>query len=167
MILMNLYLAFIIIGGLIALPLVLGLLMRVSASHVFFSVMAGELIARYFGEDAYSVLVSFSRSPAAASYSEVILLTLPIVLTAVFLKGSLSRGKTVLHTIPLIITGVVYAAFMMPVLPTNVQQILRDNPITNQFMGMNTVVIGFVVFFQLVALWILNSGEKHGKHKKH
>lgn len=161
--------AYIIVGALIALPVVLGIVMRVSASHLFFSVMAGELLARYFGHDAYSVIESVSRNTTLASYSEAIVLTLPLLLTAVFLKGSMSRSKTALHIIPFAVTGIVYAAFMLAVLPASVQEIIRSNPLTDKFIGMDSVVIGFVVFFQLVALWLLNRGnrEKHGKkHKK-
>lgn len=160
--------AFVIIGALIALPVALGLTMRVSASHLFFSVMAGELLARYFGHDAYSVIESFSRNTTFAGYGEAIVLTIPVILTAVFLKGSMSRGKTMLHFIPFVITGIVYAVFAVVILPSDVQAIVRENAQTNRFLGIDSVVIGFVVFFQLVALWILNrGGEKHGKkHKK-
>lgn len=162
-------LALVIVGGLIALPLLLGIFMRVSASNLFFSVMAGELLAHYFGHDAFSVLDATTRNTTIASYAEPILLTLPVILTAVFLKGTLSKSKAVLNFVPLVVTGVVYAAFMLPILPVTAQQVIRDNPQTEQFLTMNTLVIGFVVFFQLVALWILNRGEgdKHGrKHKK-
>jgi hypothetical protein len=160
--------AFLILGVLIALPVIFGLTMRVSASHLFFSVMAGELLARYFGHDAFSVIESFSRNTTLAGYAEAIVLTIPLVLTAVFLKGSLSRGKTVLHIIPFAVTGIVYAAFMLPVLPGSVQEIIKNNSITNQFFGIDSFIIGIIVFFQLVALWLLNRGHsKHGKkHKK-
>ncbi len=159
--------AFIIIGALIALPLLLGLFMRVSASHIFFSVMAGELLARYFGTDAFSVIESFTRSTQFAGYGQAILLTLPMILTAVFLKGSLSRGKTILHIVPLIVTGVVYASFMLAVLPGSVQEIIQNNQLTAKFIGMDSIVIGAIVFLQLIALWILNSGgEKRSKKRK-
>lgn len=160
--------AYIIGGVLIGLPLALGLLMRVSASHLFFSVMAGELLARYFGHDAYSVIESGTRNTNLAGYSEVIVLTIPIVLTAVFLKGSISRGKTFFHVLPFVVTGIVYAAFVIPILPQTIQDQIRSMPLTNKFASMDALVIGFVVFFQLVALWLLNrgSGEKHSKKKK-
>lgn len=161
--------ALIIVGVLIALPLILGITMKVSASHLFFSVMAGELLARYFGHDAYSVIDSVSRNSTFASYAEAIMLTLPMILTAVFLKGSVSRGKTFLHIIPFVITGVVYAAFMIHILPGSLQATVHGNELTNKFADMDNVVIGFVVFFQLIALWLLNRGgeKKHGKkHKK-
>jgi hypothetical protein len=160
--------AYIIVGALIALPIVLGIVMRVSASHLFFSVMAGELLARYFGQDAFSVIDSFSKNTTAASYGNAIVLTLPLLLTSVFLKGSLSRGKTLLHIIPFAITGIVYASFMLAALPSSVQAIIRENPLTNKFIGMDSIVIGVIVFVQLIALWILNrKSEKHSKkHKK-
>ncbi len=158
---------FIILGGLIAIPLVLGLLLKVSASHLFFSVMAGELLARYFGHDAFSAIESVSHSTVLAGYSEAIVLTLPMILTAIFLKGSISRGKTFLHILPFIITGIVYAAFMIHVLPQSVQDIINGNQLTSKIASADGAVIGFVILFQLVALWLLNrGGEKKGKKGK-
>ncbi len=158
--------AYIIVGALIALPVLLGLLLRVSASHIFFSVMAGELLARYFGDKGFSAIDSAVHNANIAGYSEAIILTLPMILTAVFLKGTLSRGKTVLHVIPLAVTGIVYASFMITVLPKSVQDLINSNTLTHKFADMNSAVIGVVVFFQLIALWLLNRGNAEKKSKK-
>lgn len=159
--------AYLIIGAAIALPVVLGILMRVSASHLFFSVMAGELIARYFGHDAYEIIESVTHNTTIAGYAEPILLTVPVILTAVFLKGSMSRGKTLLHIIPFFVTGIVYMVFLIPILPSQTHQIIMDNQYTAKLADMDSIVIGVIVTLQLVALWALNrGGEKNGKHKK-
>lgn len=156
----------IILGGLMALPLVLGLVMRVSASHLFFSVMAGDLLVHYFGDSAKLVLFTLTRNQTVASYSGAILLSIPLILTAIFLKRTLSRGKTFLHVIPLAITGVVYAIFILPGLPVQAQDLIRSNPRADQFISLNSVFIGIVIFFQLIALWILNrGGERHRRRK--
>lgn len=159
--------AYLIVGGAVALPIILGILMRVSASHLFFSVMAGELIARYFGHDAYEIIESVTHNTTIAGYAEPILLTLPVILTAVFLKGTLSRGKTFLHIIPFVVTGIVYMVFLLPILPAQANQIIMANEYTAKLSDTDSIVIGVIVTMQLVALWMLNrGGEKHGKHKK-
>ena len=161
--------AYLIVGGAISLPVILGILLRVSASHLFFSVMAGELIARYFGHETYELIESVTHNTQMAGYAEPILLTIPVILTAVFLKGTLSKGKTFLHIIPFVVTGVVYMVFLLPILPGNVHQIIMDNPHTAKLSDTDSIVIGVIVALQLIALWTLNrGGEKHGhgKHKK-
>lgn len=159
--------AYLIVITAIALPVVLGILMRVSASHLFFTVMAGELLARYFGHQTFEILESLTHNTTIAGFAEPILLTLPLLLTALFLKGSLSKGKTILHVVPFLVTGFVYVAFLVPILPYDVRMAVQENTYTSKLAGIDGIVIGVIVFFQLVALWLLNAGgEKHGKHKK-
>ena len=43
---------YLVLAIVVGLPIFLGVFFRVSAPHLFFSVMAGELLARYFGEEA-------------------------------------------------------------------------------------------------------------------
>lgn len=153
-----------VLGALLGLPLLLGLIFRVSTSHLFFSLMAGELLARYFGEDVAIVVSSASRSQAAADYAAVAVIVLPLFLTALFLKGSLSKGKVIFHFAPLLITGVVLAAFMLPELPAAVQDQVKTLEAGRQLLDMSDIIIGAVVFLQLISLWLLN--RPHGEHKK-
>lgn len=154
-----------ILGAVLGLPLLLGLLFRVSTSHLFFSLMAGELLTRYFGEDVSMLVNSFARSQLLADYAQASLIVLPLLLTAIFLKGTLSRGKLIFHFAPLVVTGVVLAAFMLPELPASAQAQVRSIEAGSQLINTSTVIIGGVVFLQLVALWLLN--QPHEGRKKH
>lgn len=154
-----------VLGTLLGLPLLLGLIFRVSTSHLFFSLMAGELLARYFGEDVGMVASSASRNQAVADYAEAVVIILPLILTALFLKGSLSKGKVIFHFAPLLVTGVVLAAFMLPELPAAAQEQVKSIEAGRQLLSMSDVIIGAVVFLQLISLWLLN--RPHGEHKKH
>jgi hypothetical protein len=149
----------------LGLPLALGLLFRVSASHLFFSVMAGELLARYFGLDASTLADSVVQNQSLVAYSDVIILTLPVVLTAILLRGTLKRAQAILHIIPLAITGLVFASFLLPLLPITLQEQIQSNRIGNELLHMNGVIIGSVVIAQLGALWVLNR-HKHQKRKR-
>lgn len=162
-----LMLPYVILGAMLAFPILLGLFFRVSASHIFFSVMAGELLARYFAHDAESVLASTVKNDQVTQYGELILLVVPILLTALFLKGTISHGKAILHTVPLAITGLVFAVFSIPLLSTELQDSLRSIPVGNYVFDLSNAVIGIVVGAQLVTLWILSRSEatKKKKHK--
>lgn len=158
--------AYVVLGLALGLPLLLGLIFRVSAPHLFFSLMAGELLARYFAHDVGVIGTSLSRSELPMQYAEALIIVLPLLLTAIFLKGSLTKSKVALHFIPLLITGVVLAAFVLPVLPTAVQDAVRILPAGAQLLDMSSAIVGVVVFFQLVSLWLLNRSQ-HEPGKKH
>jgi hypothetical protein len=159
-------LPYFIVGGLLAVPVLLGFFMRVSAPHIFFSVMAGELLARYFGQDAVVEAEKAFRNPYTTQYAELAILTLPIILTALILKGTISISKNILNLIPLVITGVVYASFALPLLPADVQATIASNPLGQELLNTSSTIIGVVVLIQLVALWVLNRGEKSKKRGK-
>lgn len=161
-------LPYIILGIILGLPVVFGLFFRVSASHLFFSVMTGELLGRYFGKDVEHFISNTFKNEDLTHYSEAIVITLPIILTAIFLKGSISRTKGILNLFPLVITSIVYAAFMLPILPQEVQDEIAKVPLGESLLGTHSVIIGGVVLIQLVALWVLNRGEeaKRAKRKK-
>lgn len=157
-----------ILGALLGLPLLIGLLFRVSTSHIFFSLMAGELLGRYFGHDAGDIVHSVIRSPYVMEYAEAVILVLPIFITAVFLKGTLAKGKVIFHFIPLLVTGVVLAAFVLPTLPVAAQDQVKTIEAGRQLLDLSGLIIGAVVFLQLVSLWLLNRAHGEGHHgKKH
>jgi hypothetical protein len=149
----------ILLGIILGFPLLLGLMFRVSVSHLFFSLMAGELLARYFGHDL--------ASTAPGSYGELLLILTPMLLTAYLLRGTLSKGKLMLNLAPLVLTGIIFAAFILPVLPLSAQDTVRTVSLGNWLMELNRVIIGGVVVLQLVALWLLNhrtfAGKKRGQ----
>lgn len=148
-------------------PIALGILLRVNASHLFFSVMAGELLARFLGDEAESAIHTMFNSDAVVEYSHLLILTLPVVLTAIVLKNSISRSRVLVNIFPLVITGLVYAAFAVPLLPINLQQEIQATPIGEDFVNSSSAMIGFIVLFQLVVLWLTERGESpRKKHKK-
>jgi hypothetical protein len=159
---------YIILGVLLGLPLLLGVLFRVSASALFFSVMAGELLGRYFHNEAAAFARSTFKTQSSGEYAEAFIVILPVLLTALFMHGSISRGKTVLHMIPLAITGLVLAAFVLPILPYSIQVQVMTVPLGKQLLDSTNMIIGIIVLLQLISLWILSRapGEPH-KKKKH
>jgi len=159
-------LPYVIVGGLIGLPIVLGFVMRVSAPHLFFSVMAGELLARYFGFNAAIEAEKAFRSDTITHYTELALLTIPVILTALILRNTVSRTKNIFNLIPLIITGLVYASFALPLLPADIKAQVAGNPLGAELLNTSSNIIGVVVLVQLISLWILNHSDVQKKHKR-
>lgn len=143
-----------LLGIILGFPLALGMLCRVSVSHIFFSVMAGELLGRYFGHDLQNAASSMSTH---SSWGEPALIIAPMLLTAFLLRGTLSHGKLMLNLIPLALTGIVFSAFLLPVLPAGLQESIASVPLGKWLLELNRVIVGGVIVLQLVALWLLNN----------
>jgi len=156
----------IILYAILAFPLIVGLIFRVSTSHLFFSLMAGELLARYFGHDIDKI-ADQNMAQTSLPLGELALIFTPMILTAVLLKGTMAKNRLVLHIIPLAITGVVLSAFVLPILPGSLQSQIADGRIGAYLLDLNRVIVGGVVVLQLVSLWLFSRmGKKHGKHSE-
>ena len=156
--------ATIILWSILLFPLALGVIFRVKASHIFFSLMAGELLARFFGHDVEKIASENINASTPDRYGEILLIVSAMFLTAFFMRGTLSKGKVVLHLFPLAITGIILAAFTLPLLPTGLQTELAETFIGGWILNLNRSIIGIVVVLQLISLWIFNRSEKSNKH---
>jgi hypothetical protein len=158
--------AYIILGFLFGLPLLIGSLFRINTAYLYVSILSAELLTRYFTDDAELVLAPFVTSEVLLSYIGIVMLSIPLLLTGFFLHGSLSHGKTLLHLVPLLLCGVVFAAFAVDVLPDVVRAELADNPIGSVLMDSTQFIVGVTVLLQLVALWLFNRSKKKDDKKK-
>lgn len=155
--------AYIILGFLFGFPFLIGALFRVNTSHLFVSILAAEILERYFRDDAELVLSPFIKSEVLLQYLGFVMLVIPVLLTGLFMHGSLSKAKTLLHFIPLILCGVVFSAFAAPLLPEVIQAEIATVPIGQILLDSAQIIIGVTVFLQLLALWFLTKSHKEGK----
>ena len=159
--------AYVLLGALLGLPLVLGIVFRVATQHLFLALLAGELLERYFADDAELVVRTFIRNESIIQYVGIVMLTLPLILTAIFLHHTIGRNKTIFHMLPLLITGVIYAAFALPLLPEFLQAQITASHYGQMLHDSIDFIVGAMVFLQLVELWLFKrTTEKHAKHKK-
>jgi hypothetical protein len=156
----------ILLGLIVGLPLAIGLIFRVSTSHIFFTLMAGELLGRYIGQDL-DHKAGLSEKFGFAGLGEILFLVTPMLLTSFLFRGSVSRGKVVLHIFPLIIVGVIFATFLLPLLPLGIQKQVQSFAIGEWFIELNKAIIIIMVVIQLLAHWLLNKPDSEHKHKKH
>jgi len=157
--------ATIILWTTLALPLVLGLLFKAGAPQLFFSLMAGELLGRYFGHDVEKLASDALSGQTPERYGEILLLVVPIFLTAFFMRGTVKKSRLFLHIIPLAITGIVLAAFLLPLLSTDLQQQIEMTFVGGWILNLNRSIVGVVVVVQLISLWLFDRSEKDKKHE--
>lgn len=157
--------AYILLGILLGLPFALGLIFRVGVTHLFVALLSGELLARYFTDDAQLAASTVIRNQTVQQYMGLVILILPMLLTAIFMQHTLTKSKAVLHTLPLIISGIVFAAFAAPLLPDGLRSQLSSNHYGNMLLDSARLIIGAMVLLQLVTLWLFSRpNEKHSKH---
>ena len=152
--------ATIILWVILAFPLVLGIILRVGAPHLFFSLMAGELLARYFGHDVEKLAAESLSNQSPDHYGEIALVLLTMMLTAFFMRGTVTKNKLVLHIIPYAVTGVIMGAFLLPLLSTGLQNQISATFVGGWIIDLNRSIIGAVVVLQIISLWIFNRSEK-------
>jgi hypothetical protein len=157
--------ATLILWSILIFPLVLGIIFRVGAPHLFFSLMAGELLARYFGHDIEKIAAENLTTQPPERYGEIVLVVVAMLLTAFFMRGTVSKSRLVLHIIPLSITGIIMAAFLLPLLPESLQSPIGDTFVGGWILNLNRAIIGVVVVVQLISLWLFNRSENKSKHE--
>lgn len=145
----------------IAFPLILGVAFRVPAAHIFFSLMAGELLGRYFGHDIDKLV----NSPAVHGFGEIALILIPMIVTGYLLRHTLSKARLLIQVVPLLVMGVICAAFILPVLPETLQDTVREATLGGTILDLNRAIVGGMVFVQLLSLWLMN--RKKGARAAH
>lgn len=150
----------------LALPLILGIVFKAGAPQLFFSLMAGELLGRYFGHDVEKLASETLSSNPPERYGEILLLIVPILLTAFFMRGTVKKSRIFLHIIPLAITGIVLAAFVLPLLSPVLQEQIGQTFIGGWILNLNRSIVGIVVVVQLISLWLFDRSEIHKKNSK-
>ncbi len=151
--------------AIVSFPLVLGVFFRVSASALFFSIMAGELLARFFhveAERALKVMIGES----ASHYGEALILLIPVLLTAIVMRKTLPRTRLILSIIPLMIAGIVLAVFLLPILPAELQASLQNNQYAKIILELNSAFVGIIILSHLVLMWVFDRNEHKGKRRR-
>ncbi len=147
----------VILWSVLLVPLAIGLAWRVSVSHVFFSLMAGELLARYFGNDLDALLHVHGPGHLAIIF-------VPMLVTGYLLRRTVSRRRLLVQVVPFLITGLICAAFVLPLLPEAAMELVRGTYFGNVLLNLHRTIIGSMVVLQLISLWLVHR-QWHGHHR--
>lgn len=161
---MNTYILLAIVGGL---PLLLVLILRLSAIHFFISVASGILLSQYTSSDTLFALDAFFSHQNLDSIIRLGLLLLPVLLTLFFLRKTLATSKLVLHFLPIVVTSAALSTFIVEALPGGIKhQILTDK--IGQFAdNAQTGLIAASVILTLILIWLTKRHSPEKKHRRH
>jgi hypothetical protein len=144
-------------------PLLLALVLRVSAIAMFLGVATGALLSQYIADDASLVLGALFTNTNFGSYVQLALLLLPSVLTLFFLRKTLSGAKVVLHIVPLIVTSAALATLIIGFLPGGLQHQIVTDPLGKALNSAQNVLIAASAALTIILAWI-TMGQKGRKH---
>lgn len=156
--------AYITLGLVAGLPIVLLMALRINATLVFLSLCLGNLLVEFVAGDAHSLLMMGAKHDSATidPYVKAGLLLLPVILTAVFMiKTIKGGGKLFLNIFPAIGVGLVGALLAVPLLPPGLARSVTHNNIWTQAIRLETLIVGASTLVCLLFLWM-----QRPKHKK-
>jgi hypothetical protein len=142
--------------------------LRTHTAIVFFALCAGSVLVEATGADLGLVASSLSSGlTVSTDIVRVVTLLLPAVITALLLRGLLSRGKSALGLIPGIASAMLGASLVVPLLSKSVQDQIGKTD-TWKLLGQYQefiVAFGLVISVVMIAITIKKPHDKDA-HKK-
>ncbi|MEO5627365.1 MAG: hypothetical protein ABIQ89_00550 [Candidatus Saccharimonadales bacterium] len=151
----------------IIIPAALLILLRTNAAIVFLSLCAGALLVKFAGNEASLVGSAIGNNSLVVSqYFEVALLLLPVLLSAILLRKSMSGPKGVLNLLPAVAVGLVGVLLAVPLLPSTPQNAITSLNGWSMLEQSKEIVVVAGALVSLIALWVTHP-KGHGRHKRH
>lgn len=156
----------ILLGLLIALPLLALVWLRVKPLFVFVSIVTGFFWTEFLGEPAELTL----RSMVQVSHPEVVirlvLLLAPLILTLLFLNKSLAAGALPFQFVLLVADSLLLAALLVPLLTLGVQGAIYATHGGSIFRQAHDVIIAGVASVHLIVMYFSGKPAGHRKHRR-
>lgn len=166
-----------ILGAIVLVPLLLLMVLRVNAALVFLSLCLGDVLVRFVADDANSFM-SLLKSTHAAPITDtvatgnnlvrLVLLLLPVVLTALFMIKTVRGGKLLINILPATGVGLLGGLLVVPLLSPGLSHNIIDSSLWMQVSKAQNLIVGSSALICLLVLWVqrpkAGGGEKkHGK----
>lgn len=149
-------------------PAILFTVFRINAVMVFLSLCLGEVLVRYVASDANSMISLFAPniSPIGLSFVQLVVLLLPVVLTAIFMVLSIEgNGRIALNILPALGVGLLGVLLTVPLLPNGAQSAIQQETLWLQLSKLQALIVGVSALLSLVFLWGQRRRLKYGKEK--
>jgi hypothetical protein len=161
------------LGAIVLIPVVLLVLFRINATLVFLSLCLGDVLVQFVAPDANSLLQLFSAHvPAGIDTGndnlKIILLLLPVVLTAVFMIRTVSgTARLLLNILPAAGVGLLGALLVVPLLPPGLSHNIVSSQLWDEVQKAQNLIVGTSALVCLLVLWLQrpHTGKLGKKHK--
>jgi hypothetical protein len=158
----------------VLIPVVVLLLLRINAALVFLSLCLGDVLVQFVARDTTEFLTLHADqvprvANAGSNGVKLVLLLLPVVLTAVFMIRTVhGRGRLLLNILPAAGVGLLGALLVVPLLPPGLAHNVVGSSLWDQVTRAQDLIVGASALVCLFVLWLQRpktGGGKRGKHK--
>jgi len=164
-----------VLAGIVLIPVVILLLLRINAAIVFLSLCLGDVLVQFVSPDANQFLALFSAHVPKGidngnNTIKILLLVLPVILTAIFMIKTVSGyPKLILNLLPALGVGLLGGLLITPLLPSSLSHNIIDSSLWTQLQQTQDVIVSVSAVVCLVVLWLQRpkTGHKKTKHTKH
>lgn len=156
----------IIIGACIILIAVILLALRTNSGVVFFSVCAGSVLANQLGSDVSLIGSSFVKDgDLSKSIAYILLIVLPALLSAIFLRGSITSAKSFFNLFPSVAVGALLVLLVVPNLPAEISGKILENQAWGELQDYQPIILVGGVISSILMLYVTHrhGGRKHRK----
>ncbi len=166
------------LAAIVLIPIVVLLFLRINATLVFLSLCLGNILVQFVATDVGGFLsLHADKVPQAANAGnqtiKLVLLLLPVVLTAVFMIRTVhGRGRMVLNALPAAGVGLLGGLLIVPLLPPGLSHNIVDSSLWSQATQLQDLIVGASAVVCLLVLWLQRpktgggEGKHAGKHHK-
>jgi hypothetical protein len=153
--------------GLLVGPIVLMTVLRINAAMVFLSICLGSVLLQFVGPDALSLVGLFTAhgSSIGKSTVQLVLVLLPVILTALFMIRSVHGKKIIVNIFPAVSASVLLLLVIQPLLSDGVRGTITATSWWPQLNQSSDLIIGIGALMCLLYLWTMRQ-KSHADHKK-
>ncbi len=147
------------------------LILQTHAAIVFLSLCAGSVLIAYIGNDAQNAASVFSLGASNNSdyIVRIVILLVPVVLSALALRGTMQGPRLIMNLVPAIAVGLLSVLLVVPLLPPGLEESIQRARSWQELVRYQDMVVFIGAVSSLLILWLSHRSSKkeHGKRKKH
>lgn len=155
----------IVLLSILAVPVILLLALRINAALVFLSLCLGDVLIQFVSYDTSSLLTTIGINLGSETV-KLGLLTLPVVLTTIFMIRTVHGWRLLLNLLPSAGVGLVAAFLIVPLLPPGVAGNITHASMWRQIKTAQDLIIGLSALVSLLVLWLQRPKSGESKYRK-
>lgn len=160
-----------ILVALLGAPLLVLMALRINAALVFLSLCLGNVLVEFVGPDAATLISSTHARlpgsiPKSQSAVDLVLLLLPVILTAFIMLHTVKGAKLAFNFLPAAGTSLLLTLLAVPLMSAGVNGSLTHLPLWHTLESLQTIILGASTLVSLGLLWLLRP-KSHSEDKHH
>jgi hypothetical protein len=160
----------VLLGIVIAVPVLLIFVLRINAAIVFLSLCLGSVLVHFVNNDAKSFANFMSGNKIISGYGITLaLLLLPAILTMVMMIATVhGKIRSVINILPALAASLLAVLLAVPLFAPGLRGAIDNTVLWKELLRAEVLIVGFGSFISLMFLW-LQRPKRHDKekHRRH